>query len=128
MKSTPNNTLVTAMKKDIIVAVMFCYTDNMERKGDGFKHSVGELAFVRKGDIEYVEKETVGGEKYIEPKITEQMYNRLDNGLTNPYVRQMDTFMMTKKDLNEYVEHTERKIELMQMNLANAYKYYKLVG
>ena len=118
-----NNTDMTKLKERNIVAVMF-----QSDKGDLMKYSIGELKFVRRGDIEYVEKETVDGEKYFEPKITEQMYKRLESGYSKPSTRQMGAVMMTKKDLDKYVEDTERKIELMEMNLADAYKYYELVG
>ena len=40
----------------------------------------------------------------------------------------MEFVMMTKKDLDKYVEDTERKIELMEMNLALAYDFYRLRG
>ncbi len=118
-----NNTDMTKLKERNIVAVMF-----QSDKGDLMKYSIGELKFVRRGDIEYVEKETVDGEKYFEPKITEQMYKRLESGYSKPSTRQMGAVMMTKKDLDKYVEDTERKIELMEMNLADAYKYYELAG
>lgn len=118
-----NNTDMTKLKERNIVAVMF-----QSDKGDLMKYSIGELKFVRRGDIEYVEKETVDGEKYFEPKITEQMYKRLESGYSKPSTRQMEAVMMTKKDLDKYVEDTERKIELMEMNLADAYKYYELAG
>jgi hypothetical protein len=118
-----NNTDMTKLKERNIVAVMF-----QSDKGDLLKYSIGELEIVRKGDIEYVEKETVDGEKYFEPKITEQMYKRLESGYSKPSVRQMEFVMMTKKDLDKYVEDTERKIELMEMNLALAYDFYRLRG
>lgn len=118
-----NNTDMTKTKKGSIVAVMF-----QSDKGDLLKHSISELKIVRKGDIEYVEKETVDGTTYLEPKITEQMYKRLESGYSKPSARQMEAVMMTKKDLDKYVEETERKIELMEMNLADAYKYYELAG
>jgi hypothetical protein len=117
------NTDMTKLKERNIVAVMF-----QSDKGDLLKYSIGELEIVRKGDIEYVEKETVDGEKYFEPKITEQMYKRLESGYSKPSVRQMEFVMMTKKDLDKYVEDTERKIELMEMNLALAYDFYRLRG
>jgi hypothetical protein len=117
------NTDMTKLKERNIVAVMF-----QSDKGDLLKYSIGELEIVRKGDIEYVEKETVDGEKYFEPKITEQMYKRMESGYSKPSVRQMEFVMMTKKDLDKYVEDTERKIELMEMNLALAYDFYRLRG
>lgn len=117
METQLNNADMTKLNK--IVAVMFYYTDNMERKNDFSKYSVGELKFVRRGEIEYVDGE---------PKITDKMYSRLEKGVMSPVVRQMEAVMMTKKDLDKYVEDMERKIELMQMNLADAYKYYELVG
>lgn len=113
----------TEMNKGSIVAVMF-----QSDKGDLFKHSIGELKIVRKGDIEYVEKETTDGTTYVEPKITEQMYKRLESGYSESSVRQMDAVMMTRKDLDKYVDDTERKIELMEMNIALAYKFYQLRG
>ena len=113
----------TEMNKGSIVAVMF-----QSDKGDLFKHSIGELKIVRKGDIEYVEKETTDGTTYLEPKITEQMYKRLESGYSESSVRQMGTIMMTRKDLDKYVDDTERKIELMEMNIALAYKFYQLRG
>lgn len=117
------NTDMTKLKERNIVAVMF-----QSDKGDLSKYSIGELKAVRKGDIEYVEKQTVDGEKYFEPKITEQMYKRMERGYSKPSARQMEAVMVTKKDLDKYVEDTERKIELMEMNLVVAYDFYRLLG
>lgn len=114
---------MTKIKKGSVVAVMF-----QENRGDLLKYSVGTLKIVRKGDIEYVEKETVDGTKCLEPKITEQMYKRLINGGMREDVRQLEAVMMTKKDLDKYVEDTERKIELLERNTALAYKFYQLKG
>lgn len=106
-----------------IVAVMF-----QENIGDRGKYSVGTLKIINKGEIEYLEKETVDGTKYLEPKLTERMYNRLINNGMSEDVRQMETVMMTRADLDKYVEETERKIELMETNMALAYKFHQLRG
>ena len=116
-----NTTDMTKIKKGSVVAVMF-----QENTGDLLKHLVGTLKIVNKGDIEYVENETIDGTKCLEPKITEQMYKRLINGGMREDVRQMESVMMTKKDLDKYVEDTECKIELLERNTALAYKFYQL--
>ena len=118
-----NITDMTKIKKGSVVAVMF-----QENTGDLLKHLVGTLKIVNKGDIEYVENETIDGTKCLEPKITEQMYKRLINGGKREAVRQMEAVMMTKKDLDKYVEDTECKIELLERNTALAYKFYQLKG
>ena len=116
-----NITDMTKIKKGSVVAVMF-----QENTGDLLKHLVGTLKIVNKGDIEYVENETIDGTKCLEPKITEQMYKRLINGGMREDVRQMEAVMMTKKDLDKYVEDTECEIELLERNTALAYKFYQL--
>jgi hypothetical protein len=118
-----NNTDMTKTKKGSIVAVMF-----QENTSVLLKYSVGTLKIVNKGDIEYVENETIDGTKCLEPKITEQMYKRLIDGGMREDVRQMESVMMTKKDLDKYVEDTECKIELLERNTALAYKFYQLKG
>lgn len=116
-----NTTDMTKIKKGSIVAVMF-----QDNRGDLLKHSVGTLKIVNKGDIEYVENETIDGTKCVEPKITEQMFKRLVNNGMPEDVRQMEAVMMTSKDLDKYVDDTERKIELLESNIALAYKCYQV--
>ena len=113
----------TQTKKGSIVAVMF-----QDDRGDLLKHSVGTLKIVNQGDIEYVENETSDETKYFEPKITEQMFKRLVNGGMREDVRQLEAVMMTRKDLDKYVEDTECKIELLERNVALAYRFYQVRG
>ena len=110
-------------KKGSIAAVMF-----QENRGDLLKHSVGTLKIVNQGDIEYMENEASDGTKYFEPKITEQMFRRLVNSGMPEDVRQMETVMMTRKDLDNYIKDTECKIELLERNMAVAYKFYQVRG
>ena len=118
-----NTTDMTKIKKGSVVAVMF-----QENRGDLLKYSVGTLKIVNKGDIEYVENETIDGTKCLEPKITEQMYKRLIDGGMREDVRQMEAVMMTRKDLDKYVKDTECKIGLLELNVALACKFYQVRG
>jgi hypothetical protein len=115
----------TQTKKGSITIVAVMFQDN---RGDLLKHSVGTLKIANPGDIEYVENEASDGTKYFEPKITEQMFRRLVNNGMPENVRQMEAVMMTRKDLDKYVEDTECKIGLLELNVALAYRFYQVRG